>query len=143
MMKRLATECSRPIASSTMVEMGNHMPTSLPTRLLDALARKTARLIIQLYKIALTMVCPTVPQHLLRAVDVQAKGCSSGVVEDEASVPSGDSKKTATDDITNDGDDKTLCKFSPRNHILHVTISLYLAAATATRTSRVVSKELV
>jgi hypothetical protein len=51
--------------------MGNQTPTSLPTRSLDAPARKTARLTIQLHKIALTMVCPRVPRHLLRAVDVQ------------------------------------------------------------------------
>jgi hypothetical protein len=60
------------------------------------------------------------------------KACSSGVVE-EASVPSGDREKTTTNDITNDVDDKTLCKFSPHYHIL---------VFSSTNSSRVASKEL-
>jgi hypothetical protein len=114
MMKRLATECSRPIA--TKVDMGNQMPMSLPTRLLDAPARKTARLTIQLHEIALTMVCPRVPWHLLRAVDVQRLAVL-GLLRPVYGAAT--AKRLMMEMI----------KLFASS--LHITISLYLAAVTA------------
>ena len=65
-----ATECSKPIA--TKVEMGNHTATNLPQRALEAPASQTARLTIQLQRIAFTTVGPRLMAwHLDQAVDVQ------------------------------------------------------------------------
>ena len=66
MMNKLAIECSNPMA--TKVEMGNQHPTSFPARSLDAPDRKTARLTIQLQRMAFMTVCPKVAPHLPMAV---------------------------------------------------------------------------
>jgi hypothetical protein len=120
MMKRLATECSRPIA--TKVDMGNQMPMSLPTRLLDAPARKTARLTIQLHEIALTMVCPRVPWHLLRAVDVQRLAVL-GLLRPVYRAATAKRLQPMTLPMME------MIKLFASS--LHITISLYLAAVTA------------